>query len=133
MVAEMVLQATLSENFTPQGDGFVNALLPLSYQGAVVGASAVAVFVVVRSVVHPASALAATIPAGRMRFLGDLTFGVFAVHLLVLWALTQAPGLDVEDGATTAPGVLLLSAVVLTVSFGVAWLLSRTPVLRRAV
>ena len=51
----------------------------------------------------------------------------------MFWLLAQLPFLDVEDGATSAGGVLVLSAVVVAASFGVAWLLSRTPVLRRAV
>jgi len=137
LLAQMVWQALAVEAAGDAAEsaatGVLSVLLPLSYQGAVVGLSAVAVFLLARGLVHPGSTWAAPSRAARTRRLGDLTFGVFAVHLLVFWAVAQVPGLDVEEGATTAPGVVLLSGMVVVVSFGVAWLLSRTPVLRRAV
>ncbi len=135
LLAQMVWQALAVEAVDAEtgSTGLLPVLLPLNYQGAVVGLSAVAVFLFARGLVHPGSTWAGPARAARLRRLGDLTFGVFAVHLLVFWAIAQVPGLDVEEGATTAPGVVLLSAVVVVVSFGVAWLLSRTPVLRRVV
>jgi surface polysaccharide O-acyltransferase-like enzyme len=137
LLAQMVWQALAVEavgDATESGStGLLPVLVPLSYQGAVVGLSAVAVYLLARGVAHPGSRWAAPARAARVRRLGDLTFGVFAVHLLVFWLLAQLPGLDVEEGASSVPGVVLLSAVVVVVSFGVAWLLSRTPLLRRAV
>lgn len=137
LLVQMVWQALTVESAVDTGAGdapaLLPALLPLSYQGLVVGLSAVVVFLLAHGLVHPGSAWAEPGRATAARRLGDLTFGVFAVHLLVFWLLAQLPGLDVEDGATSAAGVLLLSAVVVAVSFAVAWLLSRTPVLRRAV
>lgn len=133
LLAQMVLQATLSKPLTADGEGVVNALLPLNYQGTVVGLSAVAVFVVVKSLVHPGSRLARPSASRRARALGELTFGVFACHLLVFYVLARLPGVGLQKGATTAPGVLALNAAVVVVSFAFAWLLSRTPLLRRAV
>ena len=133
LLVQMVLQATLAPPLSADGDGIVHALLPLNYQGTVVGLSAVAVFVVVRSLVHPGSRLASPSASRRARFLGELTFGVFACHLLVFYILARVPGVDMQKGATTVPGVLALNAAVVGASFAVAWLFSRTAVLRHAV
>ena len=97
------------------------------------GLSAVAVFVVIRSLAHPGSVWAQPARARRARALGDLTFGVFACHLLVFFVLAKVLGLDVQRGAESVAGVLAINAAVVVAAFAVAWLLSRTPVLRRAV
>ena len=57
----------------------------------------------------------------------------FACHLLVLFVLAKILGFDVQRGAESVAGVLAINAAVVAVAFAVAWLLSRTPVLRRAV
>lgn len=136
---ELVLQSALvgdpsSDVGTPIGGGAVLAAVsPLTYQGAVLALSAVSLFVLVRSVVHPTSGLAAPAAAQRMRRLGDLTFGVFACHLLVLAVVTRLPGVDLVEGAESVPGVLGLVAVVVVLSFALTALLARLPGLRRVV
>lgn len=135
-LVEMVLQATLAAPLQPTATpphGVVNALLPLNYQGFVVGISALAVFVVVRSVVHPASAAAQPPAAVRARRLGELTFGVFASHLLVLHLIDRMPRVSAADGATGVVGLVLLVVAVLAGAFALTWVLARTPFLRRTV
>ena len=132
LLVEQVVQATVAYPERPAG-GIPDALSPLTYQGLVVGLSAVAVFVIIRSLAHPGSTWAQPARARRARALGDLTFGVFACHLLVFFVLAKVLGLDVQRGAESVAGVLAINAAVVVVAFAVAWLLSRTPVLRRAV
>lgn len=139
LCAELVLQAAVvgdpgSDVGTPTGAGAVLAAVsPLTYQGAILALAAVGVFVVVRSVAHPSSALAAPALARRMRRLGDLTFGVFACHLLVLAAVVRLPGVDLVDGAESLPGVVTLVGVVVVLAFAVTAVLARLPGLRRVV
>ena len=139
LCAELVVQATVvgdpsSEVGTPTGGGAVLAAVsPLTYQGAVLALSAIALFVLVRSIVHPASAPAAPAAARRMRRLGDLTFGVFACHLLVLAVVARLPGVDLVDGAESVPGLLGLVGVVIVLAFALTAVLARLPGLRRVV
>lgn len=136
---ELVLQAALVGDPTshvgkPRGLGaLLVAVSPLTYQGAVLGLAAVALFVLVRSLAHPSSALAAPAVARRMRSLGDLTFGVFACHLLVFAVLARLPGVDLVKGAESVPGVLGLSGTVVVLAFVATAVLRRVPGLRRVV
>ncbi len=137
--AELVLQAALvgdptSHVGTPKGLGaLLGAVSPLTYQGAVLGLTAVALFVLVRSLAHPSSVLAAPAVARRMRSLGDLTFGVFACHLLVFAVVARLPGVDLVKGAESVPGVLGISGTVVVLAFVVTAVLRRIPGLRRVV
>ena len=131
--AELVLQAALvgdptSHVGTPKGLGaLLGAVSPLTYQGAVLGLTAVALFVLVRSLAHPSSVLAAPAVARRMRSLGDLTFGVFACHLLVFAVVARLPGVDLVKGAESVPGVLGISGTVVVLAFVVTAVLRRIP------
>lgn len=139
LVTEMVLQATLvgdpsSGVGRPEGLGaLVTAVSPLTYQGVVLGLSAVALFVLVRGVVHPSSPLAAPVVARRMRRLGDLTFGVFACHLLVFAVVARLPGVGLVKGAETVPGVIAITLAVVVLAFAATAVMARLPGLRRVV
>ena len=132
-IIQMPLQLTRGEAITAATSVDVELFSPLSYQGPVVGLSALLLFVYVRSLVHPGSRLAAPPLARWARTLGDLSFGVFACHLLVLYVLSRLLGLPDQTGATTVPGLLVQNGAVVVLSFVVSWLLSRTPLLRRTV
>lgn len=127
------LQLTRGEAITAATGIDVGLVNPLAYQGPLVGLSAVLLFVYVRGVVHAGSRLAAPPLARWARTLGDLSFGVFACHLLVLYVLARLLGQSDQGGAKTLPGLLAQNGAVLVSSFVVSWLLSRTPLLRRTV
>ena len=132
-IIQMPLQMTRGEAVTAATGFDVELLSPLSYQGPVVGLSALLLFVYVRGLVHPGSRLAAPPLARWCRILGDLSFGVFACHLLVLYVLSRLLGMPDQTGATTVPGLLVQNGAVVILAFGVSWVLSRTLLLRRTV
>jgi surface polysaccharide O-acyltransferase-like enzyme len=107
--------------------------LTWGYQDLPAAASAICVFMIARSVIGPRSRLAQEPSRRRARRLGDLTFGVFLVHLLLLGLLTtQFPGIgrDMESRLEVA---LAVWALVLVTSFVVSAALARVPLLRRTV
>ena len=130
---ELTWQVTGPFVFGKGAAGYLNTLMPVSYQGWVLGAAAVAMFVLVHSVVHPGSRWAAPRAARWARYAGDLTLGVYATHLAVLIVLLRIPGLDWRSGAETLPelfalcGGVLLGATILTV------VIKQIPLLRRSV
>ncbi len=129
--AIFTLQVTALPNLPDPWPKAVNTLLPLSYQGWLLGLGAIGVFLTCRSLVSPTSRLAAPDVASKVRHLGNLTLGVFACHLLVLYVALRV--LDLPKGATT-PGMLLaLNAGVVVVSFVLSEVLNRIPGVRRAV
>ncbi|CAN7221074.1 acyltransferase [Knoellia sp. LjRoot47] len=109
----------------------VNTLVPLSYQGWLLALGSIGVYLLCRSIVSPTSRLAAPAIAGRVRHLGNLTLGVFACHLLVLFVALRV--LDLPKGATTLGMLLALNVGVVVVSFVVSEILNRLPLLRRTV
>lgn len=112
--------------------GVLDTLNPISYQGPLLGAASVGVYVLVRGLAHPGSYLAAPGPARVARHLGDLTMGVFGCHLLLFYVLSRTTGHPGLHGAETVPGILLQNAVVVGASFGLTWAAARVPYLRRA-
>lgn len=107
--------------------------MPVHYQGWVLGASAVAMFVLVRSIAHPASRWARPGVAARARWVGDLSLGVFATHLLVMFLLQRVPALGGQSGATTLPQLVAFNVAVLLGSTVLTVVLQRVPLLRRSV
>ncbi|HKX66176.1 MAG TPA: acyltransferase [Intrasporangium sp.] len=132
-IIQLPVQITRGDAITAAIRVDVEVLNPLSYQGPIVGLSALLLFVYVRGLVHPGSRLAAPPLARWCRALGDLSFGVFACHLLVLYVLSRLLGLPDQTGATTVPGLLVQNGAVVVLAFVVSWLLSRTPLLRRTI
>ncbi|MGI8872588.1 MAG: acyltransferase [Candidatus Limnocylindria bacterium] len=111
----------------------VSVLLGGGYWGLPVAATAVSIFLIGRSVVHPGSRLAAPRLAKPMRRLGDLTLGVFVVHLAVLLAAQALPVFadNVTYRSVAHSGLLYL--LVLVSSFALCAAIARVPLLRRSI
>ncbi len=130
---ELTWQVTGPFVFGTETAGFLNTLMPVSYQGWVLGAAAIAIFVLVRSVAHPQSRWAKPRASRWARTAGDLTLGVYATHLGVLIILQRIPGHEWPDGAKTLPELValcvgaLLGATILTI------IIKKIPLLRRSV
>lgn len=129
--AFFTLQVTTLPSAPEPWPKLVNTILPLSYQGWLLGLGAICVYLLLRGVVSPDSRLAAPGIASRVRHLGDLTLGVFGCHLLVLFVVLRT--MDMPKAATTTGSLIALNVGVIVVSFIVSEVLSRIPVLRRAV
>lgn len=103
-----------------------------SYHGWLVAAATVSVFVLGCAVC--AGADTGVGPLARfVNVLGGVTLGVFALHLLVLYALQHAGLFTVTQGATRLLELGYLAGATLVLSFAAAWLLSQVPGLRRLV
>lgn len=133
LVTEMTFQVVYAEAVSPWLARTLTTFAPMSYQGPLLALCAVAVFLLAHALVHPGSRAAGPAWAARARTVGDLTFGVFCVHLLVAYLLSRAAGHPGLTGASTTAGVLAQNAAVVLVSFLVSAVLVRVPVLRRAV
>lgn len=114
-------------------DPAANILLGGGYQGLPVAISTIALFVIGRSVVHPASAFARPDLAGPMRSLGNLTLGVFMGHLLVMRYAWHIPGLAFSQVKGDLPRALLLWAIVLVVTFVGCAVIARIPIIKRLI
>jgi surface polysaccharide O-acyltransferase-like enzyme len=111
----------------------LDTLTPVDYQGWFLGVAAVAVFILVHSVVHPGSRWARPRAARLARRAGDLTLGVYATHLAVLMVLQRIPGHQWPSGAKTLPQLVALSAATLLGALALTLVIKRVPVLRRSV
>jgi len=111
----------------------ISVLLGGLYQGLPVAASAIALFVIGRSVIHPDARLARPHFAIPMRRLGDLTLGVFVIHLVVLRYGWKIPGLGYAQDKVDLGRSLVLFLIVLVVSFLICAVIARIPVARRAI
>lgn len=111
----------------------LNILMPVSYQGWVLGAAAVAVFVLAHSVMHPQSRWAQPRAARRARAVGDLALGVYATHQVVLIALMRIPGHNWPQGAKTLPQLVALCTATLLGAVVMTMVIKRIPLLRRSV
>jgi surface polysaccharide O-acyltransferase-like enzyme len=103
-----------------------------SYLGWSVALTTVSLYVLAASLMPPSEEAPHAL-LGALDRLGAVTLGVFATHLLVLYGLQHAGALSVRAGASTYAEVAYLAVVTVTVSFALALLLSRLPVLRRLV
>lgn len=109
----------------------LGAVLPVNTLGLLPAASAVLVFLLARGLLPPTSRWARPPHAARWRYLGDLTLGVFVLHLAVLRGLQELPGW--ERGAGTVGGLFLLLSSTVLLSFGLSALLRLVKPLRRAL
>jgi len=103
------------------------------YQGWGIGLASVAVFLLARAVIHPASRWAQPRAARWARFAGDLTLGVFATHFAVLTMLKRIPGHGWPEGAKTLTQLGLLCTATLLGAVALTLVLRRIPLLRRTV
>lgn len=111
----------------------VDVLAPFGYWSWFVAATTVGLWLA-GSWFWRAGTLASRGAVGRTGdLLGSLTLGVFAVHLIVLYFVQGwlTPGL--VEGTVRAPALLGLAAVVLVLSWTIAWVMSLIPGLRRIV
>jgi surface polysaccharide O-acyltransferase-like enzyme len=84
--------------------------------------------------VAPDSVAAGPRFARRARTLGELTLGVFIVHMAVLRVFRGfVPFFAFGFNATSLPRSLLLWGVTVVVSFALSAVIARTPVVRRTI
>jgi surface polysaccharide O-acyltransferase-like enzyme len=103
------------------------------YQGLPVAITAIAIFVIGRSLITAGSPLAGQPFAGAVRYLGDLSLGVFMIHLAVLRLGWTTDFFNFSMVKRSLALDLLLWVVVLVVSFAVCALIARIPVLRKTI
>lgn len=130
---ELTWQVTGPFVFGTGAANTLNTLMPVSYQGWVLGAAAAAVFVLAHSVMHPQSRWAQPRAARWARAAGDLTLGVYATHQVVLIALMRVPGHNWPDAAKTLPQLVALCTAVLLGATVMTMVIKRIPLLRRSV
>lgn len=130
---ELTWQVTGPFLFGHESADLLNIVTPVSYQGWVLAAAAVAVFVLVHSIAHPGSRWAKPRAARWARAAGDLTLGVYGTHLGILIVLTRIPGHEWPTGATTLPQLVILCTATLLGATALTMVIRAIPVLRRSV
>lgn len=133
LVLEPTWQLTGPFFFGTQTADRLNVLTPVSYQGWGIGLASVAVFLLARAVIHPASRWAQPPAARWARVAGDLSLGVFATHIAVLTLLRRVPGHGWPEGAKTLTQLGLLCTATLVGAVALTLVLRRLPLLRRTV
>jgi surface polysaccharide O-acyltransferase-like enzyme len=133
VVIFVLADAAVVWNYTTSSGHVAAALFGGGYQGLPVAATAISLFLIARTVLHPASRLALAPSTAAMRHLGELTLGVFMVHLVVMLYAEDLPGLAASTASRSLVATLILWAVVLTGSFAICELMARIPVLRRTI
>lgn len=106
--------------------------IPTGYQSWLVALATAALFVGVSGLLPPGSERGSVGERLVVR-LGSLTLGVFAGHLLVLYALEHSGVMTVTRGASRLLELAYLGVGTVVGSFVLAWALSRVPGLRRLV
>ncbi len=130
------LAATVIVQWSQGGPTWLSTIAPVSYYGAGVALCAVGIFGVGRALLAPDGVLrrVAEPPLARVgRTLGDVTLGVFGIHLTVIAVLAATGWLGGGDPAPDVPTLLARVVVVLVVSYAVALTFARVPGLRRVV
>jgi surface polysaccharide O-acyltransferase-like enzyme len=119
------------------GVGSHNAVVAVlaggGYQGLPVAVSAITLFVIVRSVIHPFSAAAGPPLQSAMRHLGELSLGVFIVHLLFLRIAWNTPLFAFGLVKQSVPLTVAMWFIVTVVSFATCAVVARIPILRRTI
>ncbi len=122
---------TFWQSVWPRPSRWLSIVAPPGYFGWFVALGCVALFLVARSWFAEGSRWARP-PLGRwIDSLGERTLGVFAVHLLVLYALQRLSGIGTT--VTTVTELVFLYVGTAVGAFTVSWLLSRLPLARRIV
>lgn len=112
--------------------GWLDALMPPGMGGLQCTVVSLSLFALARTLIRPGTRLASPVAARRVRVLGDLTLGVFVIHLTIRYLVQQNVS-GWTDGATSIPESLELTALVLVGAFVVAWAFMKTPGLRKTV
>jgi surface polysaccharide O-acyltransferase-like enzyme len=129
----IVASAVVVWQYTSGSGLLILAVAGGGYQGLPVATSAVTLFIVARSVIGSRSWFAIGPWAPTVRQLGDLSLGVFIVHLVVMRYAWRLPGLSASSAGQSLPVALELWLVVLLVSFVSSAVLAKIPVLRRTI
>jgi len=109
----------------------LQAVLPVSYLGAVVALASVGVFVVGLSVMHRVALPRRA--AALLLLLSNASFGVFLVHFFFIVLMRQLlPGFSATL-PSSLPGVVTAYLGIAVLSFAVSIAFSRVPYLRRLV
>ena len=103
------------------------------YQGLPVAVSAITIFVIGRSLIHPTSPAAAPPLQGAMRHLGELSLGVFIVHLLFVRIAWNTPPFAYGLVKQSVPLTVALWFIVTLVSFATCAAIARIPILRKTI
>jgi surface polysaccharide O-acyltransferase-like enzyme len=103
------------------------------YQGLPVAASTILVFVIARSLFQPASRAAGPPFQGVMRHLGELSLGVFIVHLVPLQLAWNSALFTFGVVDRSLPLTLALWLLVTVISFAACAVIARIPVLRKTI
>jgi surface polysaccharide O-acyltransferase-like enzyme len=110
---------------------WVAVVLPIGYQAWSVAAVTIGLFLAAVALLPTRER--STAWERLVDVAGGLTLGVFACHLLVLYALQHSGVLTVVNGASRLLELAFLSVGTVVLSFALAWLLSQVPGLRRLV
>ena len=103
------------------------------YQGLPVALTAVAIFVISRSFISSSSP-AARPPLGAVaRHLGELSLGVFILHVFLLNVAWKSAPFAFDVVNQNLPLTLLLWVVVTVLSFAACALIARVPILRKTI
>jgi surface polysaccharide O-acyltransferase-like enzyme len=109
-------------------------LLGGNYPGVPVAVATIAVFLLGRGLVAPDSVAAGPRFARRARTLGELTLGVFIVHMAVLRIFRAfVPFFAFGLNATSLGRSLLLWGVTVVASFALSAAIARVPLVRRTI
>jgi surface polysaccharide O-acyltransferase-like enzyme len=114
------------------GPDRLEQVLPTDYQGWAVAVLTVALFVAALGLLPPAAGS----PSLTQRVLeraGAMTLGVFAGHLLVLYALQHSGVLTVVHGASRLSELAYLTVGTVVLAYPATWALSYVPGVRRLV
>ena len=133
LVLFVVANAVVVWNYTTSPRPLLSALFGGGYEGLPVAAAAISLFLIARTVLNPTSRLALSPSTAAMRQLGELTLGVFMVHLVIMLYTQRLPGLSAGTASRSIVATLIMWAVVLAGSFALCALLARIPVLRRTI
>lgn len=112
------------------------ALVVGGYESLAGQTFAVGTFLVIRAAVRPGGLLRGLTTPGSARWgrrLGDLTLGVFAVHIAVLELSYRVPGLAGDPVAQGMVELIGRTVVVVVASYVVAFGMSRVPGVRAVV
>jgi surface polysaccharide O-acyltransferase-like enzyme len=103
------------------------------YQGLPVAITAASVFLIGQGAITAVSRLSHGNAARAIRYLGDLSLGVFMIHPLVLRLGWSSPFFNFSVVKRSLPLDLLLWVVVLVASFAACVVIARIPVLRKTI
>ena len=120
----------------PAAPDWLQTVAPVNYYGISTALYACGVFLACQGLLRPDGPLG-VLTRGRVaraaRTLGDVTLGVFALHLTILLLVLELSSLGSEPASDGALSMLLRLAVVIVGTFAIVVVLRRVPGVRRLV